>query len=637
MKNRTIISLLDQAAIKYASDHYVSHKTESGWEHFSYLKVRDLSLKLAQALYKMGTRPKQSLAILSEGSPMWIISEYAILSLRAVSIPLSVKLLPAELPYRLNHSETTAIFVSKNNLEKVINVYNKLDEKALKIIYLNDDADFFYRSIGEAGIDRQNAFVFNELIAADYSDCANEMDALRGSIEEDDIVNISYTSGTTGDPKGIMLSHLNYYSNTHAGISAFKLRERFRTLVILPVDHCFAHTVALYGALVKGLDLYFLDTRGGATAALKNIPINLKEVQPNFLLTVPALTGNFMNKMIDGVKEKGQLIDAIFNWGLKSGVFLNGDGFIKPKGLSRSLKVWPYKLASALIFGKLKSVFGGKLEYMVGGGALLDIKQQQFFHAIGAPVYQGYGLTEASPIISSNTPFCYRMGSSGMVIPGVSCKIMNGETEETEVGKIGEIVIKGDNVMKGYYKNEAISAQTIVDGWLWTGDLGYIDADGFLVVTGRNKALLISADGEKYSPESIEEAIINTSKYIGQVILYNNQSKFTSAIVTLDPLKWNTLKAHSDLEVYELIKKDINRFKSDPYYRNHFPLKWTPSQFYIAPEPFTEANKMVNSTLKVVRYRIIERYADAINALYQPEKGQSVDALNLESIRKIRN
>ena len=318
-------------------------------------------------------------------------------------------------------------------------------------------------------------------------------------------------------------------------------RVTYRSIVILPVDHCFAHTVALYGALFKALDLYFLDTRGGITSALKNIPINLKEVKPEFLLTVPALTGNFMNKMIEGVKEKGGFIYKIFDNGLKAGCYRNGDGFEKPGIINQIFSYFPYKLASALIFKKLKNIFGGELQYMVGGGALLDIKQQQFYYAIGAPVYQGYGLTEAAPIISANTPFIHKMGSSGGIMPGVTCKIMDDSTNETNKGKIGEIVVKGDNVMIGYYKNEEATTKTIIDGWLWTGDLGYLDKDGFLVVTGRNKALLISADGEKYSPESIEEAIINSSELIGQAIIHNNQNKFTSAVITLDPLKVKNL------------------------------------------------------------------------------------------------
>ena len=170
---------------------------------------------------------------------------------------------------------------------------------------------------------------------------------------------------------------------------------------------------------------------------------------------------------------------------------------------------------------------------MVGGGALLDIKQQQFYHAIGTPIFQGYGLTEAAPIISANTPYRYKLGTSGSVLPSVTCKIMRNDQEECDANEIGEIVIQGDNVMKGYYKNPVASDLALREGWLWTGDLGYMDEDDFLVVTGRNKALLISEDGEKYSPEGIEEAIVNSSDIFSHVMLYNDHRKFTTTSTTV--------------------------------------------------------------------------------------------------------
>jgi long-chain acyl-CoA synthetase len=635
---RTIINMLDYAADKFADFNYATHKTNNGWEHFTYREIRDYSNAIAASLLKAGLNPGDNAAILSEGSPMWVIAEYGLLTIGAVSIPLSVKLLPEELPYRLNHSEAKAIYVSKNNLDKVLGILDKIDNQSLKLIYLSDDVDNFRNKIKKAGAKPDCGFSFWEMLEEGkkyFKEAPENVMDLRNNIKENDVVNISYTSGTTGNPKGIMLTHLNYYSNARDGVSVFKLKEGFRTLIILPVDHCFAHTVALYGALFKGLDLNFLDTRGGITSALKNIPINLKEIKPEFLLTVPALTGNFMNKMIEGVKAKGDFIYSIFDNGLKAGCFRNGNGYTKPGGLKQFTSFFPYKLADTLIFKKLTDVFGGELQFMVGGGALLDIKQQQFYTTIGTPVYQGYGLTEAAPIISSNTPFNHKMGTSGDLMPGVTCKIMDDDVNEATKGKIGEIVIKGDNVMKGYYKNEDATRKVIKDGWLWTGDLGYLDEDGFLVVTGRNKALLISADGEKYSPESIEEAMVNSSEYIAQAVIHNNQNKFTSAIVTIDPLKIRHLKNKPINEVYSKIKQEVNAFKKDPAYKNQFPSKWTPSQFYIAPEPFTEQNKMVNSTLKMVRYKITESYEQQIDAMYQSGGAEKIDHLNEESLNKI--
>ena len=339
-----------------------------------------------------------------------------------------------------------------------------------------------------------------------------------------------------------------------------------------------------------------------------------------------------MNKMKEGVADKGESINNLFNKGLAAGSSLIKDGVKKPNILERIKAFIPYTLSSALIFGKLREVFGGKLEYMVGGGALLDIRQQQFYFSIQAPVYQGYGLTEAAPIISSNTPFDHKLGTSGKIMPSITCKIMK-DGEEARRGEIGEIVIKGENVMMGYYKNPEATAESIKDGWLWTGDLGYFDEDDFLVVTGRNKALLISEDGEKYSPEGIEEAIVNSSEFIHQAMVYNDHKKFTSAIVTIDPLKKQKLAGKSEAEILGLIKKDIHRFKGQKAYEGQFPSKWTPSSFYIAPQNFSEENKMINSTLKMVRYKITEHYQDKIERIYQGEK--EIENENINSIRSL--
>lgn len=635
---RTIIRLLDQAAKKYKDLDYLSYKTDEGWISNTYSQVKANSLAIGSFLHHLGIKKEDRIVIVSEGSPMWVTSEHGVLYTGAISVPLSVKLLPEELLYRFNHAEAKAVFTSKNHLNKIIQIDPLLDNKDMYIIYLDKDVDYFHEQLKKAGIDLKRALSYWDMLKKGkelLADDSHYLDSIISGIKEDDVVNISYTSGTTGNPKGIMLTHVNYYTNALDGTTVFKLKRGFRTLIILPIDHCFAHTVAIYGALFSGLDLYFVDTRGGLINTLKNIPINLKEVKPNFLLTVPALSGNFINKMKEGVADKGKLINGIFNAGLKAGNAIFGDTYHATSFFTKLENYIPNKLASTLIFGKLSDVFGGKLKYMVGGGALLDIKQQEFYYTIGTPVFQGYGITEAAPIISSNTPFVHKLGTSGRVMPNVKCKIMKDDSTEVTGSEIGEIVIQGENVMKGYFKNEEATKECIREGWLWTGDLGYMDEDDFLIVTGRNKALLISEDGEKYSPESIEEAIINSSEFIGQAMIYNNQSKFTSAIFTIDPLKVNKLKDMSPENIVEAVRKDMNRFKSEDAYKGQFPEKWTPRVFYIAPEPFTEENKMVNSTLKMVRHKITEAYQNEIESIYDTDAKDKVNKLNIESIKKV--
>jgi long-chain acyl-CoA synthetase len=633
---RNIVQLLQLAAKEYSNDRYVSRKTDKGWKSYSFSEVKKMVDFLAIHLLDLGFGPNQNFAILSEGSPMWVISEYAILSIKGTSVPLSVKLLPEEIPYRLNHANVQGIFTTKNHLTKVLSILDQIENRDMKIIYMDEDSKYFETEMEKAGVSSERGVLFwdallkGEMKAVDLLPRLNE---IIEDIDENDVVNISYTSGTTGNPKGIMLTHLNYYTNAKDGIEMFRLKKNFRTLVILPVDHSFAHTVALYGALYIALDLFFLDTRGGTTNALKNIPINLKEVKPQFLLTVPALSGNFISKMKDGVKDKGDFVNGIFERGLLAGTKRTGDGFTIP-GIGVQIRNWAsYFLASKLVFSKLKDVFGGQLEFMVGGGALLDIKQQQFYHAIGTPIFQGYGLTEAAPIISANTPYRYKLGTSGSVLPSVTCKIMRNDQEECDANEIGEIVIQGDNVMKGYYKNPVASDLALREGWLWTGDLGYMDEDDFLVVTGRNKALLISEDGEKYSPEGIEEAIVNSSDIFSHVMLYNDHRKFTTAIVSIDPAKRAVLRKYSEKEQYDFVKDQFSAYLNDTSYKKIFPEKWLPKLFFVAPEPFSEDNQMVNSTLKMVRYKITEHYQSEIELMYSSNASSKVDTLNQNNLK----
>ena len=639
---RTIINILKQSAEKYPDFNYLNEKTDNGWTPTNFVQTEKLTNYLAAALLEHGFKPLEKIAILAEGRTAWVIAELAILKLRITSVPLSVKLLPEELLFRLNHSESSAIFVSKNNINKVLEIYHKLENKNFKIIYLDQNDQEFQQLIEKYNIPTQNILFYDQLISygqENYQKFSGQIQQIISQIDENDIVSISYTSGTTGDPKGIMLTHKNYYHNVHQAITHFKndLPTFGKSLVILPVDHSFAHTAGIYTALKLPYALYFLDARGGSMAALKNIPINLQEVQPDIIFTVPALSGNFMKKILENIEKQSGFVRWLFNLGLKAGIKINGDGYRnRPFLLWRLILSLPHSVADALIFKKVRQSLGN-FKYAIGGGALLDITQQRFFAAIGMPIYQGYGLTEATPIISANTPSEHKFGSSGKPMPMMEIKIIDDNGQPLPTGQKGQIIIKGDNVMKGYFKNPQATEKTIRDGWLYTGDMGYMDSDGFLVVTGREKALLISQDGEKYSPEEIEETIASSSPFIYQIMLYNDHSKYTTAIITLNEdyvknfIKQNNIKTPEELIFH--IEKSMFEFKKDKTLRNKFPNRWLPKVFAIAPEPFTEQNKMLNSTLKIVRYRIIENYKDLIDSMYN-ENSSNISKHNIEVLRK---
>ena len=639
--NRTVLQMLRDSAKKYPKTAYTNQKGDAGWIGMSYPVVLNESRFLAAGLVATGISKGDKIAILAEGRNRWITSEYAILFAGGTSIPLSIKLLPEEVLFRLNHSESKVVITSRNTFEKVASAWKKC-EFTKRIIYLDDDLDAIKPQCTEFGIDPDKDITLYSSLLQNGKNIWEEMESTLEAIEEgvaeDDVVTITYTSGTTGDPKGIMLTQLNYYSNSNDAMDFFNVNEGDRLYIIPPLDHSFAHTVGIYAALVRGLSLYFVDARGGGMQTLKNIPINLVEANPHFLITVPAITSNFMNKIKDAVTSKGKVITWLFNNGLTAGIRIHDNGFRKANIFVRLTNYLPYKLADILIFKKVRKIFGSNIRYCVGGGALLDIRQQTFFSALGVPVYQGYGLSEATPIISANTREIHKFGTSGMVIPNVECKIIKQGGQEAAIGEKGEIVIRGNNVMKGYYKNDEATAKTIIDGWLYTGDLGYFDEDGFLVVIGREKALLISADGEKYSPEGIEEAIQNSAELISQVMVYNDMRKYTTAIVTLDSAKVTKYveKHHiADGEVLlKAIIQDFYHFKNSNEYRNKIPERWIPSTFQIAPELFSEQNHMINTTMKMVRHKIQEVYHDKIELMYTPEGSNAVNNLNREAIRK---
>jgi len=636
---RTVLDMLRRSAKEYPDTLYVNDRDDEGWCGLTYRQVMEESRRVAAGLLDLGIQPGDRVALLSEGRSRWVVAEFGILFAGATCVPLSIKLLPEEVLFRVSHSGASAVVASRNTFEKVAAVWKRMKGKP-RIILLDDDLSAIAEPAERFGIRRDEGLTTLATLvqrgASRWGEMESRLNEIEAGVEPDDVVTISYTSGTTGDPKGIMLTHLNYHANSHDAMEYFNVRRNDRLYIILPLDHSFAHTVGIYAALLRGLSLYFVDARGGPLQTLKNIPINMVQANPHFILTVPALTGKFMQKIRDGVAEKGGFALWLFEKGLACGMRINRDGFRRAPWPVRLVNAPLHRLADLLVFSKVRRIFGSSLNYCVGGGALLDISQQTFFYALGVPVYQGYGLTEATPIISANTPGAHKLGSSGKVLPGIHCRILRDDGSECKTGETGEIVIRGANVMKGYYRNPEATEKTVRNGWLYTGDRGYMDKDDFLVVVGREKALLISADGEKYSPEGIEEAIQNSARLVAQVMVYNDMRRTTTALVTLDNEKVKAFvkkRGITDPEVLlKEIETDLNSFRDTREYRNRFPEKWLPATFQVLPELFTEANRMINSTMKMVRHRILETYEERVEYMYTPEGASFVNPKNLEAV-----
>ena len=295
-------------------------------------------------------------------------------------------------------------------------------------------------------------------------------------------------------------------------------------------------------------------------------------------------------------------------------------------------------LFDKILFNKIKDSFGGELRFFIGGGALLDKDLQKFYIGIGLPMFQGYGLSEATPVISTNTPYCYRFGSSGKLVEPIEVKICDNDGKELPLGEQGEIVVKGENVMAGYWKNPTATAETVKEGWLYTGDLGYLTAEGLLYVKGRFKSLLISSDGEKYSPEGIEEALVQLCPAIDQVMLYNNQSPATSALIvpnkqTLQQMGYDLKSEAGRKEALREIQREIDNFRKNGEYAGMFPERWLPSSVAVLKEPFSEQNHMINSTMKMVRGKIEKAYAQRLIYVYTAEGKKIDNEQNMEALK----
>jgi long-chain acyl-CoA synthetase len=616
--HRTLPQLFEDSVAIYPSNVFLWEKKGDKYYGVTYCQLQTLVHQCAAGLMALGIAKGDRIGIIAEGRNDWVVSELGILFTGAINVPLSVKIDElSELKFRLAHSGCRMVVISGTQIQKLRAIKNDLPE--LQTIVLLDGVP----QAAEEMTFRDLLSMGNKFLEASR----NAFETRWKSVGENDPANICYTSGTTADPKGIILTHRNYTANVEQASAILPIPERYCSLLILPWDHAFAHTAGIYTLMKNGASIASVQLGKTPMETLKNIPQNIRETRPTFLLSVPSLAKSFRKNIEKGIREKGKGIEKLFTKALDLAYAYNGLGWDRGKNATLTVKL-QYKLYDLLIFRKIRANFGGRLEFFIGGGALLDIELQRFFYAIGIPMFQGYGLTEAAPIISANVPMKHKLGSSGALVPNLLVKICDEQGSELPTGSQGEIVVKGENVMVGYWKNEKATRETIRDGWLYTGDLGYLDSDGFLYVLGRVKSLLIGHDGEKYSPEGIEEAIVGNSPYIDQIMLHNNQSPYTVALVVPNKEQIvNYLRAQhleADMETVQdsalrLIESEIAQYKSGGKYAGEFPDRWLPAAVAVLGEGFTEQNRFLNSTLKMVRGKIAEFYKDRIDFLFTTE------------------
>ena len=619
----TIIDFVNRYAEKYQNDTFLREKVDGVWTETSFIKTRDEGKILAAGFMALGLGKGDKVSLIAEARPAWVITELGILFAGAVNVPLSYKLeSDYDLSFRINHSDSRFVVASEMEIEKVRRVIGKCP--AIEKVIVMDDIEL---KEGEIALSEIRAMGVKYM-----EEHPGEVEARMASVGPDDYANISYTSGTTADPKGILLTHRNYTANVEQGSSVINIGRGEIMLIILPMDHCFAHVAGFYTMMSYGGSIATVPGKT-PTAQLRNIIPTMQEIHPNVMLTVPAISRTFKKAIESGIKKKGKTTEKLYNFALKNAIAYNKE-YYNRGGLLQCWRKPLMALFDKLIFSKVRETFGGKMRFCVGGGALLDIELQRYFCAIGMPTFQGYGLSEATPIICSNAPGHARFGSSGRIVRPMECIICDDEGKVLPNGETGEIVVKGENVMAGYWKNPEATAQTIVDGWLHTGDRGYIckeDPD-YLYVTGRFKSLLISSDGEKYSPEGYEDNLAVVSKYIDNVILHNNQSPYTIVLVVPNKDALRAAAGDDKEAQLALIQKDIDSYRKGGVHEGMFPEKWLPAAVVVCEEPWTEANGLVNSTAKVVRGKVEKYFEKRIEYAYTPEGKQLVNPQNLKAL-----
>ena len=635
-KRPTIIDFVEKYTSIYADKTFLREKVDGKWTETSFRETRAEGRILAAGFMSLGLQKGEKVAMISEGRNQWIFTELGILYAGAVNVPLSFKLeSDQDLLFRINHSDSRFIVASQSQIAKVRRVIDRCPTIE-KVIVMDRipllENEIYLEDVREAGLK----------FSVEHQD---QLEQRIASVKPDDYANISYTSGTTADPKGILLTHRNYTANVEQARSIIGVDEGSVMLIILPLDHCFAHVAGFYVMMSYGGSIATVPCGKSTVSLLKNIPVAISEVRPHVMLSVPTLSKNFKKNFEKAIRQKGAFVEWLYEFGLRQAIAYNREYYNAGRPVLKQFWRKPLiALVDKLVFSKIRESFGGRMQFFVGGGALLDIELQKYFNAIGMPIFQGYGLSEATPVICANSAGHARFGSSGRTVEPMDIKICDEEGNALPAGETGEIVIRGENVMAGYWKNPEATAKTIVDGWLHTGDRGYLCREDprYLYVTGRFKSLLIASDGEKYSPEGYEDSLADGSRYIDASVLYNNQSPYTVVLVIpdknalADAVKKEGKDPASDegrRAMLRIIQEEVDSYRPGGKHAGMFPEKWLPAAIIVGETPFTEQNGMLNTTMKMVRGKVEQFYADRIEYAMTPEGKQLFNEKNLEALK----
>ncbi|MFL2509987.1 MAG: AMP-dependent synthetase/ligase [Alphaproteobacteria bacterium] len=588
----SVVSLFNQQCKELKDSPYLWRKVEGKFLSLSWLEVQKKVNALAKGLISLGILKGDRVVILSENRPEWQIADLAIMSIGGITVPAYTTSTTSDYKHIINHSEARCIIVSSNDLAlKAIPAI--LNSKCKNVILIDEDKKKFDEPLYFTN--------WNDLIEQN-NDSTNDNDLEENikSQKRTDTACIIYTSGTGGSPKGVMLSHGAMLINCSGAQELLKnlmsdLNE-IRFLSWLPLSHSYEHTLQFYEMGI-GAQIYYAE-------GIDKLLVNMSEVKPHFMTAVPRFYDSLHTRISQGLKKQGKLSQLFFSTTLKLGKKKYNNQ--KMTSMEKVLN----GIMDKIVRKKVNKRFGGSLRALVSGGAALNYEVGLYLTALGLPLLQGYGQTETAPVVSANPPERIKLDTVGTIFKGT----------EVKIAEDGEILVRGENIMNGYWNDPKATSSTIVDGWVHTGDIGEFDEDNYLKITDRKKDIIVNAGGDNISPSRVEEKL-NIEPEISQSMVYGDFKNYLVAIIVPDKeqaLLWakNNNKENSlstlvkDEDYNKTIKEIISKVN------NNLSVIEQVRKFILIDHEFTIENDMMTPTMKVKRYKVKSVFGDQLENLY---------------------
>jgi len=575
MAFQSLNKLFFDRAEQYDEKPFLWAKKNKEWLSLSWKETSLKVKEFAGGLKSFGIKPGDKVVIVSENRPEWIIADLAINLIGAVTVPAYTTNTEDDHHYILEHSDAKAVIASNNILANRVALATTRTKLCKILITLDNYSGFEPDNLKIINFNEVNDFGKNNIETA--------LDHLN-QIQPDDVSCIIYTSGTGGRPKGVMLTHRNIFSNLQGAEDLLEIigKKDNKYLSLIPLSHSYEHTAGLYLQIDLGSQIYFCE-------GPEKFSQNLLEVSPTLTTAVPRIFEVIHDRIKIQMKNQNPIIKFIFDRAVKVGVKRHHYGL-------NLLENIEYRSYTSLIRNKINKQLGGSLRAFVSGGAALNPEIGDFFIGLGVKILQGYGQTEASPLISANRPENIKIETVGPAVKGVEAKL----SEE------GELIVKGDCVMKGYWKDEKATNETIIDGWLHTGDIATISEDGFITITGRKKELIVNSGGDNIAPAR-PEASLTFQETIFQSMVIGDRRPYLVAVIVPEVEKTKNM---NDKEINEIISSEVK--KANEGLSSIEKIR----KFIIAKEPFSTENGLLTPTMKVRRHKVVEIYGETLDDLY---------------------